>query len=110
MSCCMDEISAARICSHGWAPAVSPPVIAGQGALTSKDRPPLLLPQEVQAISDGCAAWDNTVANWKSNLRDQLLFALLAKCCPRILRCRRRLLAIRELGYRAARASSPVRH
>jgi integrase len=42
-------------------------------------RPPLLLPQEIQAIIDGCATWDSTAGEWNGNLRDRLIFALLAE-------------------------------
>jgi integrase len=49
-----------------------------------RDRPPLLLPQEIQAIIDGCAAWDSTAGDWKGNLRDRLIFALLAETGMRL--------------------------
>ncbi|MGH3844623.1 MAG: hypothetical protein ACRDS0_24745 [Pseudonocardiaceae bacterium] len=42
-------------------------------------RPPLLLPQEIQAILDGCAVVDPVAGEWVGNLRDRLLFALLAE-------------------------------
>ena len=42
-------------------------------------RPPLLLPAEIQAIIDGCATWDRAAGEWKGNLRDRLIFALLAE-------------------------------
>lgn len=42
-----------------------------------RDRPPLLLPAEIQAILDGCAVSDG--GDWVGNLRDRLLFALLAE-------------------------------
>ena len=44
-----------------------------------RDRPPLLLPQEIQAIIDGCASWDTTAGDWKGNLRDRLIFGVLAE-------------------------------
>jgi integrase len=44
-----------------------------------RDRPPLLLPQEIQAILDGCAVFDIESGEWAGNLRDRLLFA----CWPR---------------------------
>src|SRR6266545_2307033 len=47
-------------------------------------RPPLLLPQEIQAIIDGCATWDDAAGDWKGNLRDRLLFALLAESGMRL--------------------------
>ena len=47
-------------------------------------RPPLLLPQEIQAIIDGCATWDDAAGEWAGNLRDQLLFSLLAESGMRL--------------------------
>jgi hypothetical protein len=44
-----------------------------------RDRSPLLLPQEIQAILDGCAVYDVATGEWVGNLRDRLLFALLAE-------------------------------
>jgi integrase len=49
-----------------------------------RDRPPLLLPQEIQAILDGCAVFDAATGQWVGNLRDRLLFALLAESGMRI--------------------------
>ncbi len=49
-----------------------------------RDRPPLLLPQEIQAIIDGCAAWDAVTGDWKGNLRDRLIFSLLAETGMRL--------------------------
>lgn len=48
------------------------------------DRPPLLLPQEIQAILDGCARPDRDSGEWAGNLRDRLLFALLAETGMRL--------------------------
>ncbi len=45
----------------------------------SRGRPPLLLPQEIQAVLDGCAVPDAVTGEWVGNLRDRLLFALLAE-------------------------------
>jgi hypothetical protein len=39
-----------------------------------RDRPPLLLPREIQAILDGCAVFDEAAGEWAGNLRDRLLF------------------------------------
>ena len=45
-----------------------------------RDRPPPLLPPpEIQAILDGCAVYDIALGEWVGNLRDRLLFALLAE-------------------------------
>ena len=44
-----------------------------------RGRPPLLLPHEIQAILDGCAVPDRRSGEWAGNLRDRLLFALLAE-------------------------------
>jgi integrase len=49
-----------------------------------RDRPPLLLPGQVQAILDGCAVYDPTVGEWQGNLRDRFLFALLAETGMRL--------------------------
>jgi integrase len=49
-----------------------------------RGRPPLLLPQEIQAIIDGCATWDDTAGEWAGNLRDRLLFSLLAETGMRL--------------------------
>ena len=45
----------------------------------SRDRPPLLLPRQIQAILDGCAVFDTETGSWRGNLRDRFLFALLAE-------------------------------
>lgn len=42
-------------------------------------RPPLLMPQQIQAILDGCAVFDRALGEWVGNLRDRLLFAILAE-------------------------------
>ncbi|MGH3236012.1 MAG: hypothetical protein ACRDOH_22695, partial [Streptosporangiaceae bacterium] len=47
-------------------------------------RPPLLLPQEILAIIDGCATWDDAAGEWRGNLRDRLLFSLLAESGMRL--------------------------
>jgi integrase len=44
-----------------------------------RGRPPLLLPEDIQAILDGCAVPDPGTGEWVGNLRDRLLFALLAE-------------------------------
>jgi integrase len=49
-----------------------------------RDRPPLLLPREIQAILDGCAVYDAATGQWVGNLRDRLLFSLLAETGMRI--------------------------
>ena len=49
-----------------------------------RDRPPLLLPQEIQAIIDGCASWDAAAGDWKGNLRDRLIFSVLAETGMRL--------------------------
>ncbi|MDJ0386238.1 tyrosine-type recombinase/integrase [Streptomyces sp. G-G2] len=49
-----------------------------------RGRPPLLLPGEIQAILDGCAMPDASVGEWTGNLRDRLLFALLAESGMRL--------------------------
>jgi integrase len=49
-----------------------------------RDRPPLLLPREIQAILDGCAIFDEAAGEWAGNLRDRLLFSLLAESGMRL--------------------------
>jgi integrase len=49
-----------------------------------RGRPPLLLPTEIQAILDGCATPDASLGEWAGNLRDRLLFALLAETGMRL--------------------------
>lgn len=48
------------------------------------DRPPVLLPQQIQAILDGCAVYDTAKGQWMGNLRDRLLFATLAETGMRL--------------------------
>jgi integrase len=49
-----------------------------------RGRPPLLQPEEIQAILDGCAALDSASGEWVGSLRDRLLFALLAETGMRL--------------------------
>lgn len=48
-----------------------------------RDRSPVLLPTEIQAILDGCAT-PTDGGEWAGNLRDRLLFALLAETGMRL--------------------------
>jgi integrase len=48
-----------------------------------RGRPPLLLPGEIQAILNGCAV-PGMSGEWAGNLRDRLLFALLAETGMRL--------------------------
>ncbi|MCQ8836557.1 hypothetical protein [Streptomyces malaysiensis] len=48
-----------------------------------RGRPPLLLPSQIQAVLDGCAR-PGTGGEWVGNLRDRLLFALLAETGMRL--------------------------
>jgi integrase len=50
----------------------------------SRDRPPLLLPGQIQGILDACAAFDPVAGDWAGNLRDRLIFALLAESGARL--------------------------
>src|SRR5260370_783721 len=54
-------------------------VVPGAARRGRRDRPALLLPQEVQAIIDGCASWDAEAGDWKGNLRDRMVFSVLAE-------------------------------
>jgi integrase len=49
-----------------------------------RDRPPILMPPQIQAILDGCAVFDKERGEWRGNLRDRFLFALLAESGMRI--------------------------
>jgi integrase len=49
-----------------------------------RDRPPLLLPMQIQAILDRCASFDPGTGSWRGNLRDRFLFALLAESGMRL--------------------------
>src|SRR5450755_4907454 len=64
------------------APVSSPLVRVRRGG--RHDRPPLLLPREIQAILDGCAVFDEAAGEWAGNLRDRLLFSLLAESGMRL--------------------------
>lgn len=50
----------------------------------SHERPPILLPQQIQAILDACAVYDTGTGRWVGNLRDRLLFAVLAETGMRL--------------------------
>lgn len=69
-----------------------------------RDRPPLLLPQEVQAILDGCAVCDTATGEWVGNLRDRLLLALLAESGMRIGEA----LGLRISDFVRGRAAPPM--
>lgn len=49
-----------------------------------RDRPPLLLPEQIQAILDACAHVDPATGEWAGNVRDRLVFALLAETGMRL--------------------------
>jgi integrase len=49
-----------------------------------RERPPLLMPNQIQAILDGCAVYDTEAGRWVGNLRDRLLFAMLAETGVRL--------------------------
>jgi integrase len=51
---------------------------------TRRDRPPVLLPGEIQAVLDGCGVYDVAAGRWVGNLRDRLLFAVLAETGMRL--------------------------
>jgi integrase len=68
---------------NAGAPA-APPSLVRVRRTRRRDRPPILLPQQIQAILDGCAIWDDKRGEWAGNLRDRFLFALLADSGMRI--------------------------
>ncbi len=49
-----------------------------------QERAPVLLPQDIRAILDGCAVYDTTTGQWIGNLRDRLLFSVLAESGMRL--------------------------
>jgi integrase len=49
-----------------------------------REQPPVLLPGQIQAVMDGCAVTDSATGEWVGNLRDRLLFALLAETGMRL--------------------------
>jgi integrase len=49
-----------------------------------RDRPPLLLPEQIQAILDDCAVFDAESGSWRGNLRNRFVFALLAETGMRL--------------------------
>ena len=68
-----------------------------------RDRPPLLLPQQIQAILDGCAVLDPVSGEWAGNLRDRLVFALLAETGMRL----GELLGMRICDFVMGRGDTP---
>ena len=67
-------------CSRIWTPGRGRARHRWCGSAAGRrDRPPLLLPREIQAILDGCAIFDDAAGEWAGNLRDRLLFSLLAE-------------------------------
>ncbi|MEV0901268.1 tyrosine-type recombinase/integrase [Actinoplanes sp. NPDC049802] len=69
----------------------------------SRDRPPVLLPGEIQAVLDGCAVYDATAGRWVGNLRDRLLFAVLAETGMRL----GELLGMRICDFVMGRGGTP---
>ncbi len=67
--------------SRSEAPPSSPVRVR---TIKRSDRTPLLLPQQVQAILDGCAVYEPQAGEWQGNLRDRFLFALLAETSMRL--------------------------
>ena len=63
---------------------VKPSSLVRVRTIKRSDRPPLLLPQQVQAILDGCAVYDAQNGEWQGNVRDRFLFALLAETGMRL--------------------------
>jgi integrase len=80
---------AARMPSRGLLPHLDGRRRPGPSSLVKvrrrrAGRPPLLLPQDIQAIIDGCATWDDAAGEWAGNLRDRLLFSLPAESGMRL--------------------------
>ncbi|MFD7846799.1 tyrosine-type recombinase/integrase [Nocardia sp. NPDC059764] len=62
----------------------SPSALVRVRMVKRRDRPPVLLPQQVQAVLDGCATYQPDVGDWAGNIRDRFLFALLAESGMRL--------------------------
>jgi site-specific recombinase XerD len=52
-----------------------------------RERPPLLAPDQVEAILDDCARFDTVTGRWAGSLRDRLLFETLAETGMRLGEC-----------------------
>lgn len=68
-----------------------------------RDRPPLLLPRQIQAILDACAVFDAETGEWSGNLRDRLIFAVLAESGMRL----GELLGLRISDFVMGRGGTP---
>jgi integrase len=68
-----------------------------------RERPPLLLPREIQAILDACAVAEPATGEWAGNLRDRLVFALLAETGMRL----GELLGLRICDFVMGRGGTP---
>lgn len=64
--------------------AVGPSALVKVRRQARRGRPPVLLPRDINVILDGCALLDPVSGDWVGNLRDRLLFALLADTGARL--------------------------
>jgi integrase len=55
------------------------PSLVIRARVPTRDRPPVLLPPQIELIIDACARLDQETATWLGNLRDRFLFALLSE-------------------------------
>jgi integrase/recombinase XerD len=70
----------------------------------STGRPmPLLTPDQIDAILDGCARWDAAAGSWSGSVRNRLLFATLAETGMRLGEC----LSTRHCDWHAGRGETP---
>jgi integrase len=46
--------------------------------------PPTLTPEQIEAILDACARWDDAAREWRGSVRDRLLWGLLAETGVRL--------------------------
>jgi integrase len=46
--------------------------------------PPTLTPEQIEAILDACARWDEAAREWRGSVRDRLLWAMLAETGVRL--------------------------
>jgi site-specific recombinase XerD len=52
-----------------------------------RERPPVLTPEQIEAILDDCATFDPVEGRWAGSLRDRLLFEALAETGMRLGEC-----------------------
>ncbi len=64
---------------------------------------PLLTPDQIDAILDGCARWDSEAGGWSGSVRNRLLFSTLAETGMRLGEC----LSTRHCDWHVGRGQTP---